>query len=101
MHKVQTYTTESAIQYCKCQYIKQTELDIIDLFKPPVYLEVEQTLRVMYKRLEKKFLIVFATADHDLEVGRSNCFKCQKPIYELKDIKPSSNFVAKQYLPNW
>jgi hypothetical protein len=27
---------ESSQKYCECEYIKQTDTDIVDLFRPPV-----------------------------------------------------------------
>jgi hypothetical protein len=90
---------ELSRKYCECEYIKQTDMDIVDLFDAPM--PIDQTPRIMYQRLKRKFLIIFATGNIDLEFTRSDCLKCFRPILELQDVDSSSAFVAKQKVPEW
>lgn len=92
---------EPSQKYCECEYIKQTDADIVDLFRAPVRIPIDKTPRMMYSRLERKFLVVFPTGDEDLKVSRSNCPKCFEEILELQDVEPSSALVAKQEVPAW
>jgi hypothetical protein len=88
-------------KYCECEYIKQTEADIVDLFRPPVLMPIDQIPRMMYVSFKRKFLIVFPMEDRDLEFSSSECPKCFRLILELKDVKKGSVLVAKQEVPEW
>jgi hypothetical protein len=92
---------ESSQKYCECEYIKQTDTDIVDLFRPPVLMPIDQIPRMLYMSLKKKFLIVFPMEDRDLEFSSNDCPKCFRLILELKDAQKVSTLVAKQEVPAW